>query len=606
MSISLKKSLIKNQYIMKKLYHLFVTSYKLRVKLPRFCFAKSPLQNLKGIYYPHIISSSHHVGSLRATPLLILILLLPFFAFAQLSMQEATVTQVDFSCPAGEITVTYDLVTCGSVDSVILSYSPDKCTWMRAAKDENVNPGTDLTITWDADAAGVSYGKFYFKVEYPHPPLPPEPTPVLINGVLWSPVNLDVGGWFCANPEDYGAIYQWGRHTDCHESPTSNTTSTLSNTDDPGHGDFITTAEQSINDWRDPQNDNLWSVTAGSKTINDPCPFGWRVPTFDELNSLGDLYDQNNVIKQPTTKNGIKGYLLENNPDDGNSLFLPAAGIHGFFAGSFYASEEMGCYWSSTPNSPFAYYLSCEPDYSTFSVSQSHRANGFSVRCVRDCIMINGVCWAKTNLDVGGEFCEHPWDYGALYQWGRVADGHEDRTSPCWPLTPACENDASGVVVLSPGDQVPCPAAPCGYFIRHDDSPIDWRTPQDDDLWNSDDNNPIKTANDPCPAGWRVPTNNEHIRLRSTIINGSGPLETYSGVAGRWFGDGGVPSLFLPAAGSRTGLSGEVALESSFGRYWNSNTYLTVARNLTFYSNYSDGTSLNRAYGLSVRCVAEY
>jgi len=44
-------------------------------------------------------------------------------------------------------------------------------------------------------------------------------------------------------------------------------------------------------------------------------------------------------------------------------------------------------------------------------------------------VVINGVKWATRNLDVGSTFVENPEDKGALFQWGRPADGHENRTS---------------------------------------------------------------------------------------------------------------------------------------------------------------------------------
>jgi hypothetical protein len=61
----------------------------------------------------------------------------------------------------------------------------------------------------------------------------------------------------------YGDLYQWGRLTDGHEKRTSGTTSTLSSTDDPGHGDFITPGSPPW-DWRSPQNDNLWQGVSGN------------------------------------------------------------------------------------------------------------------------------------------------------------------------------------------------------------------------------------------------------------------------------------------------------------------------------------------------------
>jgi uncharacterized protein (TIGR02145 family) len=63
-----------------------------------------------------------------------------------------------------------------------------------------------------------------------------------------------------------GWLYQWGRGTDGHQIRTSGTTSVLSSADQPGHGDFILAAS-SLNDWRNPQNDNLWQGVNG---INSP------------------------------------------------------------------------------------------------------------------------------------------------------------------------------------------------------------------------------------------------------------------------------------------------------------------------------------------------
>jgi hypothetical protein len=64
----------------------------------------------------------------------------------------------------------------------------------------------------------------------------------------------------------YGDLYQWGRYRDGHQVRTSSTTYTLSSSDTPAHGDFIIPIALP-NDWRDPQNDNLWQGVSG---INNP------------------------------------------------------------------------------------------------------------------------------------------------------------------------------------------------------------------------------------------------------------------------------------------------------------------------------------------------
>jgi len=225
-----------------------------------------------------------------------------------------------------------------------------------------------------------------------------------------------------------------------------------------------------------------------------------------------------------------------------------------------------------------------------------------------DCVMINGVCWATSNLDVGGVFCQNPWDYGALYQWGRRTDGHESRTSPCWPLTPPCGNDADGVVSNLDGDgQVPVGPAPYGYFIRELFDPSDWRTPQADTLWNfGTATSPVKTVNDPCPNGWRMPTRVELTTLtQTTYVNNVWITE--NGINGYRCTDINTGNtLFLPAAGSRGSLNGSHGLVGMGGYYWSSATASAGANHLLFTNGiFLTNYASNRAAGFSVRCVAE-
>ena len=198
---------------------------------------------------------------------------------------------------------------------------------------------------------------------------------VVINGIRWATRNVDAHGQFVANPEDYGGYYQWGRRGDGHEQLTSATTTTLSDTDTPPHGDFILVSDEP-RDWRTPQNDNLWGTT---KTANDPSPAGWRVPTYEELKSLTDT---NYVTHVWTTENGVIGYRCTDKAT-GNFLFLPAAGVRYYSNGSFNYAGTYGHYWSSSPNGISADHLFF---YSgSFHTNGSlYRAYGYSVRCVAD------------------------------------------------------------------------------------------------------------------------------------------------------------------------------------------------------------------------------
>jgi len=182
-------------------------------------------------------------------------------------------------------------------------------------------------------------------------------------------------------------------------------------------------------------------------------------------------------------------------------------------------------------------------------------------------VVINGVKWATRNLASHGKFVENPEDYGALFQWGRKGDGHEQRTSPNYPTND--NSNENGVVSGSGLDakgQIVNTHAAYGKFIKQEDEPFDWRAPQNDALWNSGTaTTPVKTFNDPCPFGWRVPTLSELESLHSS----ESVWDELNGVSGRYYGDG-ISKLFLPAAGARGNSKGEVSGTGTDGYYWSS------------------------------------
>jgi uncharacterized protein (TIGR02145 family) len=211
-------------------------------------------------------------------------------------------------------------------------------------------------------------------------------------------------------------------------------------------------------------------------------------------------------------------------------------------------------------------------------------------------VVINGVKWATRNLASHGKFVEKPEDYGALFQWGRKGDGHEQRSSALHSGTVSGSFDANGQILSS--------HAAYGKFITTNTSPYDWRSPQLDTLWNSG-TTPVKTVNDPCPVGWRLPTQTE---LSDLVSSTNSWVKNYqsSGINGRLFGT--APNqIFLPAAGGRNYYNGGLYDAGSYGNYWSSRPDGTAgAYRLYFNSAYFDATGSNyRAHGFSVRCVAE-
>ena len=182
-------------------------------------------------------------------------------------------------------------------------------------------------------------------------------------GKIWMDRNLGASQVATSSTDAlaYGDLYQWGRAADGHESRTSGTTSTLATSDTPGHDDFITNSI-SPNDWRSPQNDNLWQGVSGT---NNPCPSGYRLPTEAEWNAERGTWSSNNsagAIASP--------------------LKLPVAGGRYASNGSLYGVGSYGSYWSSTVSGTFARYLFF--DSSSAGMFSLGRAYGFSVRCLKD------------------------------------------------------------------------------------------------------------------------------------------------------------------------------------------------------------------------------
>ncbi|GHV42804.1 hypothetical protein FACS1894180_0150 [Bacteroidia bacterium] len=171
---------------------------------------------------------------------------------------------------------------------------------------------------------------------------------VEINGVVWSPYNVDAVGTFATTPEAPGKFYQWNRNV------AWDATGDVSGWDDT-----------------DPEGDS-WT------TANDPSPEGWRVPTQAELESLLDL---TKVSRVWTTQNGVNGRLFTDIAS-GNTLFLSVTGSR-FYSNGTLNYAETGYYWSSTADgTTTAYYLRFSTSYA--DCYSFYRRYGNSVRSVAE------------------------------------------------------------------------------------------------------------------------------------------------------------------------------------------------------------------------------
>lgn len=186
-------------------------------------------------------------------------------------------------------------------------------------------------------------------------------------GQTWLNKNLGASQVATSSTDvlSYGDLYQWGRLADGHELRTSGTTSTTSNSDVPGHSNFIL-GNASL-EWRSPSNLNLWQGISGT---NNPCPSGFRIPTWSEWN-----LEQLDFVN--TGGNNSAGAF-------GSPLKIPLAGLRNT-DGNVQQTGTAGFYASSTANpaaTPTAEHLYFNA--STASQGLGAIAIGYSVRCIKN------------------------------------------------------------------------------------------------------------------------------------------------------------------------------------------------------------------------------
>ncbi|MEN5214216.1 FISUMP domain-containing protein, partial [Elizabethkingia anophelis] len=174
---------------------------------------------------------------------------------------------------------------------------------------------------------------------------------------------------FSPEAGNHGAKYQWGAQT--LES-----------------GRYISQADDrsnfgSISGWNStPKPDGSWSDT--SKTANDPCPSGYRVPTRAQWEAV----IANNNVERVTTDGWISSItnyssaLYFRNPSGIRTLMLPAAGFRSRTDGTLLNRGYDGLYWSSSVATSNAISLNFRS--SSVIVLSSNRTSGFSVRCVAE------------------------------------------------------------------------------------------------------------------------------------------------------------------------------------------------------------------------------
>ena len=418
--------------------------------------------------------------------------------------------------------------------------------------------------------------------------------------------------------------------------------------------------EEQHGDWQIEPDYNRWQ---SSKTIYDPCPVGWRVPDGGEngvwVDASGvvwygkdyDFYDELN-----------KGVDFTNVFSMDQMVWYPSAHCRAPYSGQLGRTYNWGVYWSCTYYNGYydePYSMGFTSD-NLWNSTTYQGAYGLSVRCLKDGsrtpsqdnpaptpdsdptpdpvpdptpdpapppakidyvdeyginhgpgIKIDDVIWAPVNC--GYHATDYQW--GKLYQWGRkYGQGYSgtlyngDRNVIGKTSDVDTPTFVSASVSLDEGQSLTNKNV---FFVASKSTGKDWLYPQDNTLWNAGtDKSPIKTANDPCPEGWRVPTDTE---LSSLWVNSSDWTENSLGQTGYWFTGSNpysenVPKVFLPAAGRRY-WDGSANFRGDSGEYCSSGTsvYLDYefAEGLLLQKEGICGYADGRAFGNSVRCVQE-
>ena len=181
---------------------------------------------------------------------------------------------------------------------------------------------------------------------------------------------------------------------------------------------------------------------------------------------------------------------------------------------------------------------------------------------------VTGRTWMDRNLGASqvATSIDDTASFGSLYQWGRLTDGHESRTSNTTNVVSASSN---------PGHS---------EFIMGFD---DWLSPSDDNLWQG-----VNGINNPCPNGFRIPTESEWEEER---------LSWATNDAAGAFGS----PLKLPIPGARSRMSGTIGNLGTFAGYRSSDLNGVDSRLMGISLNDAFMGDRARADGNCVRCILD-
>jgi hypothetical protein len=180
---------------------------------------------------------------------------------------------------------------------------------------------------------------------------------------------------------------------------------------------------------------------------------------------------------------------------------------------------------------------------------------------------VTGRVWMDRNLGASqvATAKTDPAAAGYLYQWGRGTDGHQIRTSSTRGTSSATDVPGHADFILTGSD---------------------WRSTQNDNLWQG-----VNGTNNPCPAGYRIPTGTEWEAERLTWSTNDL--------------DGAFASLLKIAAGGSRTYNQAALINTVNALLWASTVSTSHADEMYITDGTAYVSSMARGWALSVRCIKD-